>query len=557
MFGAVRAPRVYEHIVAQIERAIYEGRFAHGDKLPPERQLVREFGASRVAVREALRALEHRGLVAVRQGSAGGYFIRELDATPVVRDFQTLFRLGRVSLAQLAEARALLEPESARLAAARVTDTELKALGECLDARTEPGLISRRRRALDAEFHRRGGAARPGPPPAARALAAAAPCAAQAPVRIGEINSFSGIGAPFTGPYRQAIEMAVEEVNAKSGVLGRKVEVLFRDDKGQPAEAVKHAQELVASEKVSLIAGTFLSNVGLAVSDWAKQNKTLFVAAEPLTEAITWAKGHDHVFRVRPNTYEQGRMLAEKAGKLKYVKWATIGPNYEYGKRAWETFRDRLKELKPDVQVVGEHWPTLGKLEAGPFVTAILNQNPDALYVSLFGSDWIAFVREAGKRGLFQKTFVVGLLLGEPEYIDPLKLEAPEGMLVTGYPWYDIQSAAHKEWVARFTKQTDHTPVLGSLVGYVTYVSIAEAIRKAGSTDTDKLVAALRGLKVETPVGPIIFRASDGQSTLGAWVGTTKLDAKRGVGIMTNWEYVPGERVLPSDDEVKKLRSGS
>jgi len=256
-------------------------------------------------------------------------------------------------------------------------------------------------------------------------LVTAAPCAAQGTIRIGEINSFSGIGAPFTGPYRQAIEMAVEEVNAKGGVLGRKVEVLFRDDKGQPAEAVKHAQELVASEKVSLIAGTFLSNVGLAVSDWAKQNKTLFVAAEPLTEAITWSKGHDHVFRVRPNTYEQGRMLAEKAGRLKYAKWAAIGPNYEYGKRAWETFRDRLKELKPDVQVVGEHWPTLGKLEAGPFVTAILNQNPDALYVSLFGSDWLAFVREAQKRGLFQKTFVVGILLGEPEYIDPLKTEAP------------------------------------------------------------------------------------------------------------------------------------
>ena len=154
MFGVVRTPRVYEHIVAQIERAIYDGRLAHGDKLPPERQLVREFGASRVAVREALRALEHRGLVEVRQGSAGGYFIRELDATPVVRDLSTLFRLGRVSLAHLAEARALLEPESARLAAARVTDHELKTLGECLEARTQSGLTSRRRRGLDAEFHR-------------------------------------------------------------------------------------------------------------------------------------------------------------------------------------------------------------------------------------------------------------------------------------------------------------------------------------------------------------------------------------------------------------------
>jgi branched-chain amino acid transport system substrate-binding protein len=247
-------------------------------------------------------------------------------------------------------------------------------------------------------------------------------------------------------------------------------------------------------------------------------------------------------------------MLADKAGRMKYVKWATIGPNYEYGKRAWETFRDRLKELKPDVQIVGEHWPTLGKIEPGPLVTAILNQNPDALYVSLFGSDWLAFVREAQKRGLFQKTFVVGILLGEPEYIDPLKLEAPEGMLVTGYPWYDVKTAGHQEWVARYIKRGDKTPVLGSLIGYITYLSVAEAIKKAGSTETPKLVAAFKGLKVDTPMGPIMFRAADGQSTMGAWVGTTKLDPQRGVGIMVNHEYVPGEKVLPTEEEAKKLR---
>jgi branched-chain amino acid transport system substrate-binding protein len=388
-------------------------------------------------------------------------------------------------------------------------------------------------------------------------LVLAPPAQAQAPIKIGEINSFSGIAAPFTGPYRAAVEMAVEEINAKGGLLGRKVELVFRDDKGQPAEAVKHAQELVAGERVALIAGTFLSNIGLAVSDWARQNRVLFVAAEPLTEALTWSKGHDHVFRVRPNTYEQGRMLAEKAARLKHVKWATIGPNYEYGKRAWETFRDRLKELQPDIQVVEERWPALGKIEPGVEVGGILAKNPDALYVALFGSDWLTFVREAKKRGLFDRMFVVGILLGEPEYIDPLKLEAPEGMLVTGYPWYDIQAPAHKEFVAKFMKRTDRNPVLGSLVGYITYVSIFEAIRKAGTVETDRLVAAFRGLKVETPIGPISFRASDGQSTMGAWVGTTKLDAKRGVGIMVNHEYISGERVLPSDDDVKKMRGGS
>jgi GntR family transcriptional repressor for pyruvate dehydrogenase complex len=154
MFSSVRTPRVYEHIVAQIERAIFEGRLQQGDKLPAERQLVREFGASRVAVREALRALEHRGIVEVRQGSAGGYFIREMDAGPVVRDFQTLFRLGHVLLAQLVEARALIEPESARLAAMRANEADVKAVLAALDARAETGAAGRRRRSLDAEFHR-------------------------------------------------------------------------------------------------------------------------------------------------------------------------------------------------------------------------------------------------------------------------------------------------------------------------------------------------------------------------------------------------------------------
>src|SRR5437773_8017665 len=135
MFGVVRAPRVYEHIVAQIERAIYEGRLAHGDKLPPERQLVREFAASRVAVREALRALEHRGLLEVRQGSAGGHFVRALDTSVVSRDFHTLLLLGRLTAAQLTEARLMMEPGVARLAPERATDVDVEELRAALDER--------------------------------------------------------------------------------------------------------------------------------------------------------------------------------------------------------------------------------------------------------------------------------------------------------------------------------------------------------------------------------------------------------------------------------------
>jgi branched-chain amino acid transport system substrate-binding protein len=378
--------------------------------------------------------------------------------------------------------------------------------------------------------------------------------AAETPIRIGEINTYSGVPAGFTLPYRQAIEMAVDEVNAGGGLLGRQVEVQFRDDKGNPADAIRHAQELVRAERVDLLAGTFLSNIGLAVSDLARQQKVLFVASEPLTEALTWSRGHRYVFRVRPNTHSQGRMLADRAAKLPYRKWAVIGPNYEYGRRAWETFWERMQQLTPGLTAVGEHWPALGKIEPGGYITALLAEKPQAVYVSLFGSDWIAFAREGMKRGLFQDRYFVGILLGEPEYMDPLGRDVPQGMLVTGYPWYDIRTPAHQEFVQRFARRTGHHPVQGSLVGYITFLAIFDAIRKAGSTDTEKLVRALEGLQVETPIGPIAFRPGDHQSTMGAWVGRTMLDPQRGTGVMVNWEYVPGESVLPSEAEVRKMR---
>jgi branched-chain amino acid transport system substrate-binding protein len=399
---------------------------------------------------------------------------------------------------------------------------------------------------------------------------AASPAAAQAPIRIGEINSYSGVGAAFTAPYRAAVEMALEEINQKGGVLGRRVEVLFRDDKLRPDEAIKHAQELLFQEKVDYLMGTFSSAVGLAVSDFALKNKRLFLAAEPLTDAITWQKGNRYTFRVRPNTWMQGRMLAERAAKLPHVRWSNIGPDYEYGHKAWEGFWTRLRELKPGVTEVSSSFPKLGAGQYVDHINKLVAANPDAVFTSLFGGDWIAFVKQAAPFGLFagpQKRFVVGILLGEPEYIDPLGKDAPEGMLVTGYPWYALDTPAHKAFVERYGKFIARNaqkypgvaeyPYQGSLVGYITMVSMAEAVRKAGTTDTENVVAAFEGLRVDTPVGAITFRASDHQSTMGAWVGTTKLDPKRGVGVMVDWEYVPGEKILPSDEEARKLRPAS
>jgi branched-chain amino acid transport system substrate-binding protein len=153
------------------------------------------------------------------------------------------------------------------------------------------------------------------------------------PIKIGEINSYTAQPA-FLKPYRQGWELALEQINAAGGALGRKIETIFRDDAGKPEDAVRHAGDLLNAEKVDLLAGGFLSNVGLAIADFANQNKRLYVASEPLSDAVVWAKGNRYTFRLRPSTYMQAAMLVEEAAKLPAKKWALVAPNYEYGQSA-------------------------------------------------------------------------------------------------------------------------------------------------------------------------------------------------------------------------------
>ncbi len=322
--------------------------------------------------------------------------------------------------------------------------------------------------------------------------------AQQPPIKIGEINSYSAIAA-FTHPYRNGWQLAVDEINAAGGVLGRQIEVISRDDGGKPEDAVRSASELVSNEKVALLAGTFLSNVGLAVADFANQNKVLFVAAEPLTDAIVWEKGSRYVFRLRPSTYMQAAMLAEEAAKLPAKRWATIAPNYEYGTSFVANFKKLLSARRPDIEWVGEQWPANQKLDAGPTVEVLIQMKPEAIFNAEFGGDLIKLVREGTTRGLFEGRAVVSALSGEPEYLDPLKDEAPEGWIVTGYPWYAIDTPVHKAFVAAYEKRYNDYPRLGSVVGYSTFKAIAAAITKAGALDTERLIAAMEGLSVELP----------------------------------------------------------
>ena len=383
------------------------------------------------------------------------------------------------------------------------------------------------------------------------AASVALPAAAQDTIKIGELNSYKVFPA-FLEPYKKGMELALAEENAAGGALGRPLEIVSRDDNGTPGDAVRVAEELLSREKASVLMGTFASNVGLAVANLANQRKVLFLAAEPLTDKIVWENGNRYTFRLRPSTYMQTAMLIPEAAKLKKKRWAIVYPNYEYGQSATASFKKLLKQAQPDVEFVTEQAPPLGKIDAGAVVQALADAKPDAIFSSLFAADLQKFVREGNTRGLFKSTPVFNLLAGEPEYLDTLRDETPEGWWVTGYPWSEINTPEHRRFRESYEKRWKDYPRAGSVVGYTSVYAIAAAIKKAQSANSEKLIASLKGLEMQSPFGPIMWRTIDQQSTMGAYVG--QLARKDGKGVMVNWRYADGAKYQPSDQEIRALR---
>ena len=261
---------------------------------------------------------------------------------------------------------------------------------------------------------------------------------AQAPIVIGDINSYSNM-APFTEPYRRGAELALEEINASGGINGRRLQAIFRDDAAKAGDAIRQAEGLIGSG-VAALAGGFTSSSCLALADFALQRKVPFVCGIAVSDAVAWEKGNRYTFHTAASTYMQTRALAEVAAKLPVKAWATVAPNYEYGTSFVARFKEHLSHLRPDVKFVAEQWPALGKIDPGPTIDALLAAQPDAIFNAEFGTDLIRLVREANTRAAFKGKAVVSVLTGQPEYLDTLKEETPDGWIVTGYPWQSLDT---------------------------------------------------------------------------------------------------------------------
>ena len=368
------------------------------------------------------------------------------------------------------------------------------------------------------------------------------------PILVGFPMILSGGGALFGQPSSVGAQMVVKEINEKGGVLGRPIELLIRDCKSTPDEATRVARELILKEKVQFLVGGLTASQGLALSEVAKTEKILYIAPISKTTAMTDpGKLHPYVFRAAANTNTEGRSAAVFMAKNPWKRVHTLGPDYEFGQMVTKAFVEWLKKIKPEVEIVGQAWPKLGEADFTPFITALMAAKPDAAFLSLWGGDFVNFAKQAKPYGFFEKVRVVAAGEGgSPETAISLKDDLPLGITTNSYDlFYYPDTPEHKAYVQRlkaFTKQ--EYPPSWAITGYISVQFLAEAIKKAKSTDTMKVVKALEGLTINTPIGKQTMRAKDHQANRGQFWGTTAKVPEYPFPILRPVEYIPADNLM-------------
>jgi branched-chain amino acid transport system substrate-binding protein len=367
-------------------------------------------------------------------------------------------------------------------------------------------------------------------------------------IKIGFPIPLSGPTAVYGVPVLKGAEMAVAEINANGGVLGRQLEILSRDSKANADEAVRLSRELIIKDNVDFLVGTLTSAEAPAVSTVAKENKIVFIAPTSKSTRLTDEKDlHRYIFRIASNTDVEGLAGATLMSRWKDVKTvATIEPDYAYGRDSIAAFIAALKRLRPDITIVDQQWPKLGEPDFTAFITAQMGKKPDAIYCSLFAGDFVTFSKEATPLGYFKAVnnrVVDGAEVGTPDEAQALGKDYPYGIIGDAYDpviWSGNEPPEHKKFIEDL-KAFNKAPYASgwSIVGYQSIYALAEGIKKAGDTKSDDVAKALLGLTFDTPVGKRTLSAKSHETFAPEYWGEMVKDAAYPFAIIKNPEMLP------------------
>lgn len=382
----------------------------------------------------------------------------------------------------------------------------------------------------------------------------ASSAAAEQTIKLGGMNPLSGRAADLGITCNKGAELAIKEINEKGGVLGKKLELLSADSKANPQEAVSLANRYIQKDNVNFLFGEVSSAAVLAIGEIAKQEKVIYMATVGSTDTLTKEKWNRYTFRSGTCNSQEANSLALYATKNRnLVKYYNIGPDYEYGRTMWELFKAKVAEQNPKSEFIGEQWPKLFSPDYTPYINAILAAKPDAVFCSFWGGDLVAFIKQAKPYGLFDKMKWVIATGADITVTKALGEEMPNGLIVDQrYYFHWPETPRNKEFVKAYQAAYNDYPSAWAVEGYDGVYFLAEAIKKAGSLDTEKIVDALEGLSIDSPRGKATLRKEDHQLLCDFMVGETKFDKNYNFAIAGNPEVFPGDKVLYSLEEWRK-----
>lgn len=394
-------------------------------------------------------------------------------------------------------------------------------------------------------------------------VATTAPAGEKNTVRLGFVADISGVGYIFSQSQLAGLRIALDELNAVDadgklkpggGILGKPVEYVVRDAQLNATVGANIARQMILEDKVDFLLGPTSSSVALAVSEVAKEHKVPVAFHTSNSAELTTIKGHPYVVQVVPNTTIEGRAAAQFAAGLPYTKWASIGPDYAFGRDQFGAFKPRLTEKNPNASIVNEQWPKLAERNLTPFITALQAAGPEAVYGNLWGDQLVTFVQQAKPLGLFEKTPYMGLY--DTDFMKAIGSDLPEGQ--PGYaraPFYAIDNPKMQEFVKKHLALTKEYPSDWAIMMYDAVYALKAATEKAGTTDGDAVAKALDDLKIESLRGPLTIRACDHMANVGEYVGTTATDPNYPFPVLKDAKYVPAEEVWNSCEEIAQMRA--
>ncbi len=341
-------------------------------------------------------------------------------------------------------------------------------------------------------------------------------------IKVGFVDTYTGPAAAFTFDVLDGFKMAANKVNARGGILGKKIEFVARDDKFTPDLALAMARELVFREKVDVLVGTLNSGSSLAVSGFARDEKIPFIVTYGKSDKISGEKGHRYVFMATDNTQMAGRAAATALAKRPFLTYWIAGDDYEYGHAIADDLWNHLKTLKPAVRKLSESWWKVGTTDFTPYISAILHAKPDFIIVATGGASMVSFQQAAKAAGLEKKIPFYQHTGIELSTLEPQGSAAPAGIYGTAnYLFFYPDTPENKTFVKDFRANYNRYPKAGALYGYAVGMLLEKAYVRAGKIDKEKLIDALEGMVIASPVGPLELRACDHQLLLPMFFGVT------------------------------------